>query len=397
MYFLEHIRNNFTLLLMLWVGWPDGAVEQSREIESQAREEEGPKWPDDVIRMAQEAEWLESRAGDIASIWRDALDWENETQSSLSFWSNVPSWEKDAMWYSLDWANLSEAWPVQLWNGPRDEYHMWERVSSPEEIALLWRLSEGEIWFDDPDVAALAEELWMKEVLRTAGIDGLELWEVPEWIEESTPEMLNWSRTEVQSEIDTINSQIRSLPEWSPQRENLERRSSFLEWFIQVIVDAIEWKQPWVDGWAWGFSGVDVVWDRNVMARWMAHRWIHERTWEADKFLMWLAQDARQTPWCAWFVSYVCTEAWYDITPTLSSKAFIWETGKWHVAFYAWNGQMLWGNQSNSVSLAPIRKDIQGWTMPADLEAWRQPNRWWTPPVGAIIVFNRWWSDRNMA
>lgn len=79
-----------------------------------------------------------------------------------------------------------------------------------------------------------------------------------------------------------------------------------------------------------------------------------------------MAQSARQTPWCAGFVSTVLQESGYTgkPVPTLSSTAFIGEEGNGHVAFYAGNHQMLGGNQSNSVSLASINKPIKGWIMP---------------------------------
>jgi hypothetical protein len=42
-----------------------------------------------------------------------------------------------------------------------------------------------------------------------------------------------------------------------------------------------------------------------------------------------MAQSARTTPWCAGFVSAVCKEAGYEnVTPTLSSRALIGQTGK---------------------------------------------------------------------
>jgi hypothetical protein len=58
---------------------------------------------------------------------------------------------------------------------------------------------------------------------------------------------------------------------------------------------------------------------------------------------------------------------------------------------------MLGGNQSDQVSVAPINKPIKGWIMPEDLEAQRPPQRGGTPPVGAVIVFDRGGGDRNMA
>ncbi len=401
MYFLKQIRAQFLLTLTLWVGWPENAAEVTPQQESETPQAEVSPW--EALIHARETTWAVD-----AQVATEEARWLTTPSAPLTFWSSV-EWEAPSTdWYDLSGVELSQWAPAPLWNGPRDEYDMWERVSSPEEVALLGRLEQWEIWMDDPAVVELIEELGMEEFMRTAWIDGLERWEIDEWIEESTPEMLEWSRTEVQGELDAINSQIVSLPEWSQERQNLERRAGLLWGFIDAIESALNWEQPWI--WAeWGaFGWVDVVWDRNVIARAMSHRWIDEnrmvrnaQTWrmesQAEKFLMGIMRNARETPWCAGFVSYVLKEAGYNINPTLSSKAFIWETGKWHVAFYAGNGQMLGWNQSDSVSVAPIRKEIQWWTMPEDLEAGRPPNRWGTPPVWAIIVFNRGWSDRNMA
>ncbi len=390
MYFLEQYK---TLFLSQLASYQE-APEWVREAETTwiVEETDEVATPEATLDHARE-----TTANLNSAVEQQEKLWLASRTPNLSFWTEIATWEMDTSWFNLDWVELSESAPARVWNWTLDEYSMWERVSSPEELALLWRLADGEIWFDDPDVTALAEELWMEELLRTAWIDGLEPWEVPEDIVESTPEMLEWSRDEVQAENDQIQQQIASMPVWSPERQALERRSSFLWEFLQAIESAINGEQPWQAAWwfSW-FNWVDVVWDRNVIARWMAHRGIHEKSWNADKFLMGMAQSARETPWCAWYVSYVLKEAGYNITPTLSSRAFLWETGKWHVAFYAWNNQMLWWNQSNQVSLAPIRKEVRWWIMPEDLEAWREPNRWWTPEVGAIIVFARWSADTNM-
>lgn len=377
MYLVTQLKAQFFSCLTLSVGGPEGPgeVEKAPTIENN----DTP----DVKDIAGRAESLNFSLDN--AIQTEESRWLVDSKQPLSFWNIDNTWK----WVEPD---MSMGAPASLWNWERDMYDMWERVPSPEEQTVMDQLKGWEIDFNHPDAMKLAEEWGMEEVLKTANIDGLDPWEHPEGIEEATPEMLEWAQNEIGAELWNIDSQISSLPQWSPQRENLEKRRWFLASFVDSIEAALRGEQPGAP-----FSGIDIDGNRDVLNTAMRHKWIHEDSWQADKFLMWLARSARQTPWCAWFVSYVLTEAGYNITPTLSSKAFIWETGKWHVAFYAWNGMMLGWNQSDKVSLAPIRKPVQWWIMPEDLEAWREPNKWWTPPIWAVIVFNRWGRDRNMA
>jgi len=387
MYFFEQIKTQF--ILNLRVDFEvQGAQNPEQIAKTPSEKSDKITTPENTLEHAKKtSSKLDAQINQEKERWL-IKDWE------LAYW-NISSKNIETNWFDMRTDNLSESMPAPIGQTEWDVFSLWERYSSPQEQVMLGKLAEGTIGFDDPEVSALAKDLWMEEVLRTAGIDWLGKTEVPEWIEQSTPEMLQWSKTEVESEIAKIDSQIQSLPEGSQERQALEKQSTFLWNFAQAIIDMIEWKQPGSQ--AWWFEWIDVVWDKDVLARGMTYTGIHENSGEADKFLMWMAKSARQTPWCAWYVSYVLKEAWYNITPTLSSQAFIWKTGKWHVAFYAWNNQMLGWNQSDSVSLAPIRKPIAGWTMPEDLEKWKASNKGWTPPIWAIIVFNRWNTDRNLA
>lgn len=203
----------------------------------------------------------------------------------------------------------------------------------------------------------------------------------------STPEELRWSQKEIQNAKDELQTWKKDVQPWSLEYQNIVRRENFLENMLSKISDFL----------SIGSESGDMAGNQNVIETAKKYLDIDEKTGEADKFLMGMAKSAKETPWCAGFVSYVLWESGYKTLKTLSSKAFIGESGKWHVAFYAGNKQMLGGNQDNRVSIKPINRPIQWWIMPEELEWKKTPHQWGTPPIWAIVVFNRGWSDKSMA
>jgi hypothetical protein len=249
-----------------------------------------------------------------------------------------------------------------------------------------------------PEAVAAYNELWLEQTQATINTDAFTEWETPEEYVESTTEELEGSLNEIDVARQNVARELEQTAPGSPERVALEQRQSFLSWLFSTVEGIM--------------NGTEISWDGalGVAQKYMG---IHEDSWEADQFLMWMAQSARTTPWCAGFVSAVCKEAGYEnVTPTLSSRALIGQTGKWHVAFNVWNGQMLGWNQSNKVSVTPIKKEVEGWVMP---EHAGNPDKTYTRennnvpsgmtgkdvfdsaniPVWAIIVFKRNESQGN--
>lgn len=109
----------------------------------------------------------------------------------------------------------------------------------------------------------------------------------------------------------------------------------------------------------------------------MGQKWISEFSWQADKYFseLWFDYTANERlqnsqPWCAAFVSWTLKKAWVEWIPSnpLLAQAYIWWTWKWHIWFKVWN-QVLWGNQSDIVSLVNNRRvpawyrEVENWSL----------------------------------
>ena len=265
-------------------------------------------------------------------------------------------------------------------------------VGAEVPASLRTQVESGEaVDLASPEVMRLAKDTGLEHVVKEAQVDAMGEGETAtEWVESSAAE-LQGSLDAIGAEQQAITDQINDLPAGSPERQALEQRQSFL----QSLYNSVEWIMTGAEISGEGALGVA-----------QQYLWIHEDSGEADQFLMWMAQSARETPWCAGFVSFVCKQAGYDVKPTLSSRALIGQEWKGHTAFNVWNGQMLGGNQSNTVSVVNIKKDVEGWVMPEDI--WNK-NKTYTRengnippngagkdmfdpnniPVGAVLVFGR--------
>jgi len=383
MYFLEQVLKHSSLLiaLRLWVEWPS-EVQQDMS----PKTPEAQKTPWEVLDKAQKVSWSldsavsaeEKRFFELQWDWSDSLSkplhQSSDTKAILSNLS-VSDNELSAVRAEFPWDVSEEVIRQRVLENKLEAYNNWE--ISDEDTKVIHTL------FSDAGLANIPSEI---------STDQLQDWEVSDIGKEATPQELENAHNQVGEEVKKLDTQIARLAQ-SPEREILEKR----RWLIWSILNILEWKhQQWWVGWMW-FAWVESNGSHNVVSTAKNHLGIHENSWNADKFLMWLAQNARKTPWCGGFVSYVCKEAGYDINPTLSSKAFIWETGKWHVAFNVWWWLMLWWNQSNKVSIQSINKPIAWWIMPEDYAAGKSAQKSWNAPVWAIIVFDRWSSQSNWA
>lgn len=379
MYFLKHIQKNFACIAYFTEGQNPEKLSFSEKPTSW---EEKPADAENLSKRATNLSYNIERTLWNASKVEEGIKNPENTQTDEINWTEInKTWDGiENTIKGENEKNISLEWRKDLWEQ--------EKAFTPEQQKIIDALEKGDLDINSIEAQELAKEFWMERIFKEAWIDadtGNE--NLEEAFIESTPEELEWAMRDAQNQQKQMDTKAQEFPVGSPQRQAYERRSSFLWGLIGSLQNAQN-GNPTLPEAVWG----------DVMTNAMRYKWIHEKTWEANKFLMGLARDARTTPWCAGFVSYVLAESGYNITPTLSSKAFIGEGGSWHVAFYMGNGQMLWGNQSDSVSIASIRKPIAGWTTPEELEAKRPPHKdGGTPPVGAIIVFNRGSSDRNMA
>lgn len=390
MYFLEQIKGQLICLVTVsfeWTKWVEAIDTQA------AKPTEVSKTPDEVLSKAKETNRDLDKTVNIEQERIAKLSWEvNETlwDSKKSWWEQLQEWISTKELLSsisfseseLNWVKSEFPWEVS------EEILMQRVLENKLKAYHNWGLPDE----DREMINTLFHNAGIKDIPLEISIDSLQNWEVDDIGKEVTPEELENVKEQVGDEVNNLDLQIAKLPQ-GPEREVLEKRRGL----IGTILDALEGKtHQW---WVWGmwFAWVESNGSHNVVSTAKNHLWIHENSWKADKFLMWLAQDARKTPWCAGFVSYVCKEAWYDIIPTLSSKAFIWETGKWHVAFNIWWWKMLWWNQSNEVSIQSINKPVKWWIMPEDYASWKSAQKSWDAPVWAIIVFDRWSSQKSWA
>lgn len=377
MYFLEQIRSQLMLNVTLCVGWPEWGNETIVQQENNTPENEVT--PGEALDHARKTTTnLKSAVVEQEKLWLTNTQTEVEIKKigSPTSWDVLGSFsvsenELEAARLKLPEGTSEEEIKQNILQEKLDSYHNWELPL--EDIDMI------ETMFSDA---------WIGDIPSEISMDALEAWEIDDFWEDASPEQLASAGVEVSNQVKNLDVEIASMSAW-PEREVLEKR----RWLLWWILDILEGKNISSGPFAW----VESNGSHNVIWSAKKHLWIHEDSWNADKFLMWMAQSARKTPWCAGFVSYVCKEAGYDINPTLSSKAFIGETGKWHVAFNCGWWLMLWWNQSNTVSLKSINKPIQGWILPEDYAAWKEAQKTWDAPVGAIIVFDRWSSQRNWA
>lgn len=135
------------------------------------------------------------------------------------------------------------------------------------------------------------------------------------------------------------------------------------------------------------------------------HLGTKEWTGAADIFLtpfMGKWASAKKTPWCAGFVSYCLKNTWHEVSKNpVSAKSYANELGKWHIAFWDKEARkMIAGNYSDKVAYQPLPTSFERNTperidqglfdgLPA-----QSPDEL---PDGAIIIMDRWSSQRNMA
>ncbi len=242
------------------------------------------------------------------------------------------------------------------------------------------------------EAVKLATDLDMKDQMDSLWVKPDESGNISEIGSDMTPEELEQNQTDLAGQKEEIYNRIQTL---DPKEDSeLIKELQDQETFLWSMIDAIfEKNNPNMDtGVRGSFDWLEVTNNKNVVETAKKYEGIHESTWEADKFLCGKAKSAKSTPWCAGFVSYVCKESGYDVTPTLSSRAFIWESGFWHVAFSLWNWEMIWWNQSNKVSVQAMNQQPRWWIMPEEYAAWKPPHKWWSAseiPEWAIVVFGR--------
>lgn len=126
-----------------------------------------------------------------------------------------------------------------------------------------------------------------------------------------------------------------------------------------------------------------------------------ERDGWADKYLKWIGYsglDSRNTPRCAAFVNWSLQMSGFKGTNSLAAKSFIEGDGYGHVGIKLWD-KILWGNQSNQVSLMTINKPVAGYAIPTEkwLEVHKPAGDNSKIPDGAIIVFDREPKNKNFA
>ncbi len=185
---------------------------------------------------------------------------------------------------------------------------------------------------------------------------------------------------------------------------------------LQDIIDAVKKYWKWLKYSVWEDWNIKFTLNDKWLPEWL--EWVEtslekftqialsqlgttEFNWWADKYLSWHWKwlNSRNTPWCAAFVNWTLTQAWYKWTWWLSAKEFIWESGYGHVWIKLWD-KLLWWNQWNKVSLMNINKPISWYAIPTPewlkvvKPAWDKKDI----PDWAILVFDRnVKKDRNFA
>lgn len=276
----------------------------------------------------------------------------------------MPEWQKNT-WEKSKYS--PEIWKKEVWENAIKDVR--KGISRADDARHNWNEAhkkdkgEAELWLSDLD----SSMPWTEKELKN-----------------STIEQLRWAQEEIRMELKNLQEWKNNIPIWSLLGKKIQRREEYLNKMLNEIGFILS-NQSW-----------ESIERNKVLGIAKKYLWIHEDTWWADKFLMGQENSAKETPWCAGFVSYVLQESWYHVPATLSSKKFIGESGLGHVAFYAWNGQILWWNQNNQVSIADISRPVKWWIMPEELEAWKPPHKWGIPSVWAIVVFDRSDSDHNV-
>lgn len=293
----------------------------------------------------------------LESLWNDAA---LNAKTSLKNWEEI-----EARRRALEAAEAGQQNPT---------------LNANQEAVLKW-LETGSVSISGPEVRDVAKSLGMESVIETAWVDAMLPGEKDDIGTPSNPEQIAGSIKEIEAEKTNLTSDLAKLTVGTDAHTAMKKRIGLLDGFSQML------------------QGNAIEWGGSAIANAQKYVWVKEWTAEAEKFLLGQAQNTRNTPWCAGFVSCVLQESGYTgkPLPTLSSQAFIGGSGKGHVAFYVWNNQMLGGNQGNEVSVENINKAPIGWVMPEDL--WNpekvHKSQNWEPidvksiPIGAVIVFNR--------
>jgi hypothetical protein len=119
----------------------------------------------------------------------------------------------------------------------------------------------------------------------------------------------------------------------------------------------------------------------------------NEKDNTADKYFreLWYKYDSKNQPWCWAFVSRVLMKSWFPVPKNdLSAKAFLEESGKWHVWIKVEDKVVSW-NYWNKVSSDTINKKIIWYAIPtpSGLQIHKENIKFDKIPNGAVIVFDR--------
>lgn len=129
---------------------------------------------------------------------------------------------------------------------------------------------------------------------------------------------------------------------------------------------------------------------------------ITEKNREADKYLkeLWYKDSSKTTPWCGAYVAWILEKNNVPLPKNpLSAKAFIDITGEpWHVGIKS-GEEVISGNYGDKVSKAKIKKWVRWYAIPTPegLQVVKDKNIEFNDiPDGAIVVYDRWKTDKNM-
>ncbi len=122
----------------------------------------------------------------------------------------------------------------------------------------------------------------------------------------------------------------------------------------------------------------------------------NEKDNSADKYFkeLWYKHDSKKVPWCGAFVSWTLMKAGFPIPKNdLSAKAFIDESGKWHVWIKVADKIVSWNywNKVSSDTMDSIDKKIVWYAIPtvSGLEIHKEKIKFDDIPEGAVVVFDR--------
>ena len=119
----------------------------------------------------------------------------------------------------------------------------------------------------------------------------------------------------------------------------------------------------------------------------------NEKDNSADKYFreLWYKYDSKKQPWCGAFVSWTLMKAGFSIPKNdLSAKAFIDESGTWHVGIKVEWKVVSW-NYWNKVTFDEINRPIKWYAIPTLtwLDIHKESIKFEDIPEGAVVVFDR--------